>query len=124
MTLQAFHRLQIDGVVIIDDFFGDNTSATSTSGASHSKPLFTCPPGQSTYISQAKRSRDVVYDGVVRSDRTAGYDTIHGKQDPKTKTKHIKGPVVFTILFHELACYLCVAISFMLEAFPGSRAVT
>ena len=86
--------MQIDGVVIIDDFFDDNTSATSTSKARHSKPLFTCPPGQSTYISQAKRSRDVVYDGVVRSDRTAGYDTIHGKQDPKTKTKHIKGPVI------------------------------
>jgi hypothetical protein len=56
-------------------------------------PLFKCTTAQTNWVCKAGVSRDVIFDSVKRSDVTAGYDTIHVSQDPKTKSKEIKGPV-------------------------------
>ena len=104
--IQAYRRLYEDGVVIVDDFFDDPSEATDGSQKDYPKALFKCTPSQATYVTKAGVSRDVVYDAVIRSAVTAGYDSVFGKQDcvqVSSKAKlaitgtalHFNGEIVF-----------------------------
>jgi hypothetical protein len=92
--VQAYRKLYEDGVVIVDDFFDGPSEDTDGYQKDYPKALFKCTPSQATYVTKAGVSRDVVYDAVIRSAVTAGYDSVFGKQDHKTKTKEVTGPVV------------------------------
>jgi hypothetical protein len=85
--------LYLDGVVIVDDFFDDPAEVVDGRGDMYPTPLFKCTTAQTNWVCKAGVSRDVIFDSVIRSSVTAGYDTIHISQDPKTKSKEIKGPV-------------------------------
>jgi hypothetical protein len=88
----VYQRLYEDGVCIVEDFFEDPTDTGSANDESYPKALFKCSQAQATWITKANRSRDIIYDGVKRSSVSAGYDTIHGESDPKSKQNAIKGP--------------------------------
>jgi hypothetical protein len=90
---QAYHRLYLDGVVIVDDFFDDPAEVVEGRGEEYPKPLFQCTTTQTNWVCKAGVSRDIIFDSVSRSSVSAGYDTIHGTQDYKTKSKEVKGPV-------------------------------
>ena len=110
-----YRRLYQDGVVIVEDFFDplpSNAAALPSSVPSNAAALpalvpsnaaalpsscrpalFTCTEEQAEYVTKAGIRRDVIFDGVVRSCITQGYDTIIGVQDAKKKSKEVKGPV-------------------------------
>ena len=90
---QAYHRLYLDGVVIVDDFFDDPAEVVEGRGEEYPKPLFKCTTTQTNWVCKAGVSRDIIFDSVSRSSVSAGYDTIHGTQDHKTRSKEVKGPV-------------------------------
>ncbi len=75
-------------------FFDDPSEETDGSMKDYPKALFKCTTSQATYVSKSGVSRDVVYDAVIRSAVTAGDDSVFGRQDHKTKTKEVTGPVV------------------------------
>jgi hypothetical protein len=79
--------------VIVEDFFDPLPSSAAALPSSCRPALFTCTEEQAEYVTRAGISRDVIFDGVVRSCITAGYDTIIGVQEAKKKSKEVKGPV-------------------------------
>lgn len=60
---------------------------------SHPPALFTSTQEQADWATKAGISRDVIFDGVLRSTVTAGYDTIMAVQAAKTKSQKAEGPV-------------------------------
>ena len=80
-------------MVIVDDFFDDPAEVVEGRGEGYPKPLFQCTTTQTNWVCKAGVSRDIIFDSVSRSSVSAGYDTIHGTQDYKTRSKEVKGPV-------------------------------
>ncbi len=67
MTTQAYRRLYEDDICIVEDFFDPPNDSTD--------PLFTCTVAQAQFVTRANVGREIIFDGVVRSTVTCGYDT-------------------------------------------------
>jgi hypothetical protein len=67
---------------------------TQTSSREFGPHIFACSHTQTNWITRPKIPREIIYDAVKRSSTTAGYDTVHGTQDPKNKQAKIDGPVI------------------------------
>ena len=80
--------------MIIEDFFNEDPSTAADASTSYPPPLFTCTEEQADWATRAGISRDVIFDGVLRSCVSAGYDTTHGAQEAKKKSQQVKGPVI------------------------------
>jgi hypothetical protein len=73
--------------VIIEDFFDPYPSNAAVLPSSCRPALFACTDEQTEWVTKAGISRDVIFDGVLRSSTTAGYDTIIGVQEAKNNRK-------------------------------------
>ncbi len=82
-----YRRLYQDGVVIVEDFFDPNPTNAAGVPSSFRPVLFICTEEQAEYVTKAGISRDVIFDGVLRSSITAGYDTIIDVQEAKKNLK-------------------------------------
>jgi hypothetical protein len=80
-------------VVIVEDFFDADPNVPDVTSDTYPRALFKCTVEQANWISKSGVSRDVIFDGVLRSSSSAGYDTIWGVQEAKRKTKELQGPV-------------------------------
>ncbi len=73
--------------MIIDDFCDPYPGNPAVQSSSCPPALFACTEEQADWVTKAGVSRDVIFDGVVRSSTIAGYDTIIGVQDAKKNQK-------------------------------------
>ena len=91
MSTQAYRLLYEDGICIVEDFFDPPDGPPVPLDPNYPKPLFTCPIAQAQFVTRAKVGREIIFDGVLRSNVSCGYDThIDGlKTIPKKK---VAGP--------------------------------
>ncbi len=58
----------------MEDFF-ENGDNEADQDASYPAPLFARTDAQAAYVTRASISREIIFDGVLRSTFTCGYDT-------------------------------------------------
>jgi hypothetical protein len=58
----------------VEDFF-ETVDNEADQDASYPAPLFACTDAQAAYVTRAGVSREIIFDGVLRSTFTCGYDT-------------------------------------------------
>jgi hypothetical protein len=75
VTTQAYRRLYEDGICIVEDFFDPPNESPDREDPNYPDPLFTCPAAQEQFVTRANVGREIIFDGVLRSNVTCGYDT-------------------------------------------------
>jgi hypothetical protein len=78
-----------EGVCIVEDFF-ETCDEEKNVDPGYPAPLFACTDAQANYVTRAGVSREIIFDGVIRSTVTCGYDT--HIVPAKTSKKKINGP--------------------------------
>ncbi len=91
MSTQAYRRLYEDGICIVEDFFDPPNGPTDREDPNYPDPLFTCTTAQAQFVTKANVGRDIIFDGVLRSTVTCGYDT-HIDASKTQPKKKVAGP--------------------------------
>jgi hypothetical protein len=74
----------------VEDFFDDPTTGPNPD-LNYPRPLFTCSDVQARYVTKKNIKREIIFDGVKRSNTTCGYDT-HIREEKKTTQTTIQSP--------------------------------
>jgi len=72
----------------VEDFFDDPETGANPD-PKYPRPLFTCSETQAKYITKQKIKREIIFDGVRRSETTCGYDT-HIREEKKTNSSNVQ----------------------------------
>jgi hypothetical protein len=75
----------------VEDFFDDPTSNAIVHDPKYPRPLFACSHAQARYVTKKNIKREIIFDGVKRSNTTCGYDT-HIRDEKKTTQTSVQGP--------------------------------
>ena len=88
-----YQKLYEDGIVIVEDFFDDYTKVNANEPM-YPQPLFSCSKAQANYVTKTSVSRELIFDGVVRSQTTCGYDSyiVNSKSVSGSKKTKVTGP--------------------------------
>ena len=81
-----YEKLYEDGICIVEDWF-DDPKEDEERESNYPKPLFSCNMAQATYITRTGVSRDFIFDGVLRSQNSCGYDTFLEEKSKKNVPK-------------------------------------
>lgn len=98
-----YQKLYEDGIVIVEDFFDDYTKVNANEPM-YPQPLFSCSKAQANYVTKTSVSRELIFDGVVRSQTTCGYDSyiVNSKSVSGSKKTKVTGPCPRQQLKHNL----------------------
>jgi hypothetical protein len=91
MSTQAYRMLYEDGICIVDDFFDPPNHTPDREDPNYPDELFSCSAAQSQFVTRANVGREIIFDGVLRSTVSCGYDT-YIDASKTTAKKKVAGP--------------------------------